>query len=137
MKKETIFESIIINHLIPIRVEIKDIRVVIIDDISTGEIRKIVFNINKILSYGINDKNEPIIASNDRDLTIRRLFKVTKLFVNIVKEDDILHRNENEIGDSTNCFIHPFNFDVTMELPRKKVKLDFNFRIFRVLGKYR
>jgi hypothetical protein len=123
MKKETLFESIIINHLIPIRIEIKDIRIVITDEITTGEERKIVMNINKILSYGINDKNEAIIAVNDKDLTMRRLVKVTKLYVNIIKEEDTMRGNELEMGDTGNCFIHPFNFDVTMEIPRKKVSI--------------
>jgi hypothetical protein len=118
IKKETIFESLILNHLIPIRVEIKDIRIVITDKITTDEERKIALNISKILSYGVNEKNEAVIAINDKDLTMRRLFKVTKLYVNIVKENEL--KNEVEVGDTTNCFIHPFNFDVTMEIPRKK-----------------
>lgn len=86
-KKDTLIESLVMNVLIPIKVELKNIRIVITDTVTSplGEEKKIALNISSILSYGINQKNEPIIELNDKEQIIKRIFKISKMYVNIFK----------------------------------------------------
>lgn len=117
MKKETLLERIIINRLIPMKIEIKDIKIVITDTVTTDTEKKICLNIANITSYGCNSNWEPILQQKDDMENIRRLFKVNKININI-NENKNIKEEDFESYDSANCFVQPFNFDLKVQMPR-------------------
>ena len=61
MKKILWLEKIIINRLIPIKIEIKDVKIVITDTVTSNVTKKIALNISDITSYGCDNAWEPIL----------------------------------------------------------------------------
>lgn len=90
-KTDSALEKIIMDRLIPIHIEINDIKIVITDTVTSNSIKKIAINIKKITSDGCNINWDPIVQQEDDK--IRRNFEVSKFFVNIfnekfIKDDD-------------------------------------------------
>lgn len=84
LKTQGRFEKIIMNRLIPIKVEVNDVKIVITDTVTSNSVKKIALNISHIISYGCNELWDPTLIQEGP--IVRRLFKITQMYVNIYKE---------------------------------------------------
>jgi hypothetical protein len=86
LKKKNVFEDIIMNRLLPFKLELKDVKIIITDTITSHSVKKIALNINSVTSYGCDDKWEQQATQKADDNVIRRLFKIHKMYISIYKE---------------------------------------------------
>jgi hypothetical protein len=122
MKKESIFERMMINQMIPMKIEINNIKMTITDTVTSPVPRKIALVIGNVTSYGCDPQWEPIHQQKEEMEEVRRIFNISKAYVNIYQEkstkgDDFdQHHCENVISRE-NLFIQPLDFHVKVQFP--------------------
>ena len=97
MTKNSLLESFIVDRLIPIKIDIKNIKIVINDTISSKrKIYEIVLRIDSIHSVGTNSMNQEIDSVDNEDLIFRTL-EINGFSVKIFRIDNINSEKRDSI----------------------------------------
>ena len=116
MTKNSLLESFIVDRLIPIKIDIKNIKIVINDTISSKrKIYEIVLRIDSIHSVGTNSMNQEIDSVDNEDLIFRTL-EINGFSVKIFRIDNINSEKRDAIYLGT--ILNDFDMGVKLSFLR-------------------
>lgn len=116
MKKDSLLEKLIVSRLIPLRIEVKDVQILVKNTITSIDNPHVIsVNLSSLTSFGCNEKFENILVQNEDMTSIYRVVKVTKLYFNIYSEK---MEDYGKTTDTMSNFIQPFDLELKIVFPK-------------------